>query len=183
MSFLQQIRDALVDEKSDLNSVLLELRLLEAKLGSDILEEWVKLESEGYLEEIEVPSYRVVNIRYLGVFTKDGNEPKKGPIPSSLIKKHVGEDWTKHEVRESIVAIEEIEKGFKEGKQYGFNASRLLQKLPDEIYENYTCREVYSLISRDDLREITKTVRNKLLELTSKIESSVPSASKLEFRV
>ncbi len=78
MSFLQQIRDALVDEKSDLNSVLLELRLLEAKLGSDILEEWVKLESECYPEEIEVPSYRVVNVSYIGVFTKDGNEPKKG---------------------------------------------------------------------------------------------------------
>ncbi len=52
MSLLQQIQESVVEEGSDLGSILLKLRLLAARLGSDILEEWVKHESEGYPRDI-----------------------------------------------------------------------------------------------------------------------------------
>ncbi len=43
MSLLQQIQESIVEEGADLGSILLKLRLLSARLGSDILEEWVSM--------------------------------------------------------------------------------------------------------------------------------------------
>ena len=54
MSLLHQIQESVVQEGCDLGSVLLKLRLLAARLGSDVLEEWVKHESEGYPKDAEV---------------------------------------------------------------------------------------------------------------------------------
>jgi len=48
MSLLQQIQESVVNEKAGLGSILLKLRLLASRLGSDLLEEWVKHETEGY---------------------------------------------------------------------------------------------------------------------------------------
>lgn len=54
MSLLQQIQESVVEEGADLGSILLKLRLLAARLGSDLLEEWVKYESEGYPSDAEI---------------------------------------------------------------------------------------------------------------------------------
>ena len=63
MKLLYGIQEAVVQEgKTDLGSVLLKFRLLASRLGSDYIEEWVKHESEDYPTDIEVPSYRVVDL-------------------------------------------------------------------------------------------------------------------------
>ena len=175
MTIFREIKAAIVDENSALSPVLLKLKLLEAQLdGAITLEEWVKHEAEGYPEEIDVPPYRVVDISYTGIFMGDGDEPKKAPIDSSLIKEHVGEEWTKHKVREGVFAIEEIEKGLKEGKEYGIGASQLLPKLPAIIYENYSCKEMFFSFSPIDFYGIKQGLRYRLIELVSKIEQYVP---------
>ena len=69
MSLLQKIQESVVNEKADLGSILLKLRLLASRLGSDLLEEWVKHEAEGYPKDIDVPSYRVVSVSYRGSFS------------------------------------------------------------------------------------------------------------------
>ena len=51
MSLLHQIQESVIQEGCDLGSVLLKLRLLASKLGSNVLEEWVKHESEGYPQD------------------------------------------------------------------------------------------------------------------------------------
>jgi hypothetical protein len=60
LSLLYEIQESVVKEGSNLGSVLLKLRLLASRLGSDLLEEWVKHESEGYPNVIDVPAYRIV---------------------------------------------------------------------------------------------------------------------------
>jgi hypothetical protein len=69
MSLLQQIQESVVEEGSDLGSILLKLRLLAARLGSDILKEWVKHESEEYPKDAKVPSYRIVGVTYRRTFS------------------------------------------------------------------------------------------------------------------
>ncbi len=182
MSLLQQIQEALVNEKSDLSTVLLKLRLLAAKLGSDILEEWVKHESEGYPKEIDVPSYRVIGVNYKGTFL-GGFEGKiqNAQIPSCLIKAYAGDSWTKYKVRDSIAAVEEMVKEIKDGKKFGFNASNLILALQGKIYEEYSCNEIIASFSSISFYEIKQTVRNRILELTIELEKSVPGAINVEF--
>ena len=70
MTLLQEIQAALLDPKSSIGPILLKLRYIADRLGSDILEEWVKYETEGYPEGVEVPDYRQAHVTYRGTFVR-----------------------------------------------------------------------------------------------------------------
>lgn len=182
MSLLQQIQESVVEEGSDLGSILLKLRLLAARLGSDILEEWVKHESEGYPKDAEVPSYRVVGVSYRGTFSGPfGSGIQNAQIPPYLIEKHAGESWTKYEVRESIAAVDEMVKKSADGGSFGIDASNLILLLQGKIYEGYACNDVSGSISPTAFYEIQQAVRSRILELTLELEKSVPGALHVAF--
>ncbi|MEW5948524.1 MAG: hypothetical protein AB1711_03840 [Thermodesulfobacteriota bacterium] len=182
MSLLQQIQESVVQEGSDLGSILLKLRLLAARLGSDILEEWVKHESEGYPKDAEVPSYRVVGVTYRGTFSGPfGSGINNAQIPPYLIEKYAGESWTKYEVRESIAAVDEMVKKSSDGGSFGIDASNLILLLQGKVYEDYACNDVSGSISPTAFYEIQQTVRSRILELTLELEKSVPGAIHVAF--
>jgi hypothetical protein len=182
MSLLQQIQESIVEEGADLGSILLKLRVLAARLGSDILEEWVKYESEGYPRDAEVPPYRVVGVTYRGTFSGPfGSGIKNAQIPPYLIEKHAGKSWTKYEVRESIAAVDEMVKKSADGGSFGIDASNLILLLQGKIYDGYACNDVSGSISPTSLYEIQQAVRSKILELTLELEKSVPGAMHVAF--
>jgi len=184
MSLLQQIQESVVKEGSDLGSILLKLRLLAARLGSDILEEWVKHESEGYPKHAEVPSYRIVGVTYRGTFSGHfGLGINNAQIPPYLIGKHAGESWTKYEVRESIAAVDEMVKRYKndDGGSFGIDASNLILLLQGKIYKDYACNDISGSISPTSFYEIQQTVRSRILELSLELEKSVPGVIHVAF--
>lgn len=182
MSLLQQIQESVVEEGSDLGSILLKLRLLAARLGSDILGEWVKHESEGYPRDMGVPSYRIVGVTYRGMFSGPfGSGIKNAQIPPYLIEKYAGDSWTKYEVRESITAVDEVVKKSADGGSFGIDASNLILLLQGKVYDGYACNDVSGSISPTAFYEIQQTVRSRILELTIELEKSVPGAMHVAF--
>ncbi|MEJ1408036.1 MAG: hypothetical protein RPU62_13800 [Candidatus Sedimenticola sp. (ex Thyasira tokunagai)] len=183
MSLLQQIQESVVQERADLGSILLKLRLLAARLGSDTLEEWVKHESEGYPKDADVPSYRVVGVTYRGTFSGPfGSGINNAQIPPYLIEEHAGKHWTKYEVRESIAAVDEmVRKNASDGGGFGIDASNLILLLQGKVYEDYACNGVRGSISPTSFYEIQQAVRNRILELTIELERSVPGATHVAF--
>lgn len=182
MSLLHQIQESVVQESCGLGSVLLKLRLLAARLGSNVLEEWVKHESEGYPEDSEVPSYRVIGVRYKGNFSGSfGSGIKNAPIPPYLIEKFAGKSWTHYEIRESIAAVDDLIKSSTEKGSLGIDASNLILLLQGKIYEGYVCNDISGAISRTALSEIQQTVRGRILELTLELEKSIPAAVHVTF--
>ena len=84
--FLESIQADLVDHNKSIASTLLKLRLLAAKLGSDELTEWIKYEAEGYPQDDEIPTYRVVPVSFTGTFQGPfGGSLQNVPIPPLLI--------------------------------------------------------------------------------------------------
>lgn len=184
MSLLHQIQESVVQEGSNLGSVLLKLRLLAARLGSDVLEEWVKHESEGYPKNVEVPSYRVIGVSYRGTFSGPfGSGIKNAQIPTHLIEKYAGKCWTNYEIRDSIAAVDELVKSSTDGGSLGINASNLILVLQGKIYEGYACNDIAGTISRVALSEIQQAVRGRILELTLELEKSIPAAAHITFGV
>lgn len=182
MSLLQQIQESVVNENTDLGSILLKLRLLASRLGSDLLEEWVKHEAEGYPKDIDVPSYRIVGVSYRGYFSGSfGAAINNAQIPPYLIEKYAGDSWTKYEVRESIAAVEEMVKKSGDGGSFGIDASNLILALQGKVYEGYACNDVTGSISPTGFYEIQQTVRSRILELTIELEKSVPGAMHVAF--
>ncbi len=182
MALLHQIQEAVVQEGSDLGSVLLKLRLLASRLGSDLLEDWVKHESEGYPKDAEVPSYRVVSVSYKGTFSGPfGSGINNAPIPTYLVEKYAGEHWTKKEVRESIAGVEELLRMSADKGALGIDASNLILLLQGKIYEDYSCIDISSSISRTAIAEIQQAVRARILELTLELEKEIPAAAHISF--
>ena len=182
MSLLHQIQEAVVQEGADLGSVLLKLRLLASRLGSDILEEWVKHESEGYPKDAELPTYRIVDVSYTGSFAGSfGASINNVKIPTYLVEMHAGEAWTKKEVRESIAVVGELLKMSAEKGGLGIDASNLILLLQGKIYKDYSCIDISSSISRTSIAEIQQAVRARILELTLELEKSIPAAAHVSF--
>ncbi|TVM31939.1 hypothetical protein [Oceanidesulfovibrio marinus] len=181
-TLLHEIQESVVQEGADLGSVLLKLRFLASRLGSDVLEEWVKHESEGYPNDVEVPPYRIVGVSYKGMFSGPfGSGIQNAPIPGHLIKQFAGESWVSYKIRESIAGIDELVRSSTESGSLGIDASNLILLLQGKIYPDYACNSVSGRISRTSLTEIQQAVRARILELTLELEKSIPAAADVAF--
>src|SRR5882762_8593500 len=107
MSLLREIQASLMEGQA-IGPILLKLRLLASRLGSGLLEEWVKHESNGYPIDVELPSYRKIGVPFRGTFSGPfGSGIKNAPIPPYLIEKHAGPNWNLWPMRQSVAAIDE----------------------------------------------------------------------------
>lgn len=183
MGLLHEIQESVVNENADLASLLLKVRLLASRLESEILEEWVKHEAEGYPADVEIPKYRKVAVTYRGTFSGPfGSGMKNAPIPSYLVEKVAGEKWVQIEIRESIAAVEDLLRSAAEGEGgIGIDASNLILLLQGKVYEDYACNEIRGSISPTAVAEIRQAVRSRILELTVQLEKSVPEAAEVTF--
>lgn len=183
MSLLYQIQESVVQESCDLGSVLLKLRLLASRLGSDILEEWVKHESEGYPKEVEVPSYRIVEVSYKGTFSGAfGSGIQNAPIPSLLIQEIAGQHWVNHEIRTSISSVDDTIKNSADADSINIDASNPILLLQGKIYPGYpACHEIKGTISPISFIEIRQAVKSKILELTLELGKAIPDAALVTF--
>jgi len=183
VSLLQEIQAAVTQDGSDLGSVLLKLRVLAARLGSGPLEEWVKHESEGYPLDAQVPSYRVVPVSYRGTFFGAfGSSINNVQLPGYLIEQFAGPQWTRHEIRDGIAAIDDLaRRSARNDGSLGIDASNLILLLQGKVYDGYSCNEVTGTIPRTAISELQYAVRSRILELTLEFEKSVPAASTIAF--
>ena len=152
------------------------LRLLGSRLGSDSLEEWVKFETEGYPQDVDVPDYRRVGINYTGTFAGPGQVLNNAQIPPAIIKNLAGEDWIVHRMREPLAEVEHLLQRTKDsdgGTLAIGGASNLIPILQGKMYPGMVCQEVTGAIPDNSLVNIQSVVRSRILDLTIKLEPLV----------
>jgi len=173
MSILNEIQASILDPNAKLSAILLKLRFLASRLGSEPLADWVKYETDGYLKGVEVPDYRIVRVQYSGTFSGPfGSGINNAPIPSAVIEKYASKSWTHHEVRQSIAAVDELAAH----DSIGIDASNLILLLQGNIYPDMACNAIRGSVSPVAMKEIQTVVRSRVLELTLELEKSVPAA-------
>lgn len=178
MSLLHDIQAAVLQENADLGPILLKLRLLAARLGSQPLAEWVKHESEGYPKDADIPDYRILSVSYTANFSGPfGSGIQNAPISPYLIEKFAGKQWVRYEMRDSIAAVDDLLTTSTKGGSLGINAANLILLLQGKVYPDYACNSVTGTISRSALAAIRHSVRSRVLELTIELEKSIPEAS------
>jgi hypothetical protein len=183
MSLLHEIQTAVTQEGTDIAPILLKLRLLASRLGSAPLEEWVKHESEGYPDDVPLPPYRRVSVSYLASFVGTfGSRINQIPIPPQTIRHLVSDEWNFSDLRQSISAIDDmVKRGAAAGEAaLSFGASSLVPILGDKVYEDHNCVMCIKQMSRSALVGLQHIVRSRILELTIKIEGSIPDSTKIE---
>src|SRR2546422_4834227 len=181
MSLLHEIQASVLQDGSDLGPILLKLRLLAARLGSQPLADWVKHESEGYPNESAVPDYRIIPVSYTATFSGPfGSGIRNAPIAPFLIEKFAGPRWSKYEIRQSIAAVDELlAASSKGGGTLELDAADLILCLQGKVYSDYACNAVTGSISRASLAELRHSVRSRVLELTIELEKSIPEAASI----
>lgn len=178
MSLLHEIQAALLQEGTSLAPILLKLRLLAARLGSQPLAEWIRHESEGYPESADIPSYRIIPAAYTANFSGPlGSAIRNAPIPQHIVQQLAGEKWVNYEVRESIAAIDDIITMSKISGVIEFNAHNLIFRFQGKVYETFACNSVTGSLSRASFASIRHTVSSRVLELTIELEKSFQDIS------
>lgn len=181
MSLLHEIQAAVLQEETELGPILLKLRLLAARLGSQPLAEWVKHESEGYPRDAGLPDYRMLGVRYSATFSGPfGSGIRNAPISPLLIEKFAGKSWVHYEMRSSIAAVDDLLGSRDKGGTLTIEASNLILLLQGKVYPDYACNSVTGTVSRASLAAIRHSVRSRVLELTIELEKSVPEASQVK---
>jgi hypothetical protein len=179
VGLLTEIQAALLEPDSRIGPILLKLRLLAARLGSDDLAEWVKHESEGYPGNVEIPNYRRLDVRYKATFSGQfGSGVQNAPIPPYLIKKFAGDSWVAYEVRQSVASIDDLVATSDSGVLH-IDASNLILLLQGKVYEQFACNAVVGTISTSALIELQHAVRTRVLELTIQLESRFPDVKEI----
>ena len=178
MNLLHDIQAAVLREDADLGPILLKLRLLAARLGSQPLAEWVKHESEGYPKHSGIPDYRILSVSYVANFSGPfGSGIQNAPISPYLIEKFAGKQWVRYEMRDSIAAVDDLLTTSTKGGSLGIDAANLIHLLQGKVYPDYACNSVTGTISRSALAAIRHSVRSRVLELTIELDKSIPEAS------
>lgn len=181
MSLLHEIQDSLIDDSSDLGLVLLKLRLFTARLGSDVLEDWVRHEMMGYPKEIPVPDYRKASITYFGTFSNGFQVQPDVEIANHYITKYANEHWLLIDIRDPLSVIDGyLAKGSDNSKDegnLGVSTGDLKLLLQDKIYEDFPMIRMSSRFHPGTFAKIQSSVRAKVLELTLELEKNVPGAA------
>ncbi|RWO21749.1 hypothetical protein [Mesorhizobium sp.] len=179
MALLHDIQSALLDEKVGVGSTLLKLRFLASKLGSDVLEEWVKHEADGYPKGAEVPDYRTTGVVYTGTFVDIARQLNNVPIPKHLIRKHGGDHWVDFKIRDSLSVIDAMISRSEKGETYGIDCGNLILLLQGKVYDGMSCIAINSSIDIGAFVRVQQTVRSKVLDLTLELEKNVPAAAEI----
>lgn len=176
---LHQTQVTLIEEHSEVSPVLLKLRLLASRLNSDLLEEWVRYESEGYPTDVEVPYYRKTGVHYTGTFVAGFNVLKKAPIPPNIIEQVAGKHWLEHQFREPLGEIEHLIRcKIANDKVLAMGGSAMLiPLLHDKVYVGAACHSVIGNIPENSLVTVQSVVRSKIMDLTIKFEAEISNGS------
>ncbi|MDX1742179.1 MAG: hypothetical protein R3186_01090 [Ruegeria sp.] len=180
MPLIHDIQIALLDENASVGAMLLKLRFLAAKLDTDILEEWVQHEAEGYPDAADLPDYRTAQITYTGTFVDIARQLNNVSIPSALVAQYAGDHWVKMQVRDGLPLVENQLKTMTPDSHFGIDCSNLKVLLQDKIYPGMGIVEINSRIDTGAFARIQHAVRAKTLDFTLQLEKQVPAVTGIE---
>ena len=179
-SLLVDIQQALLASDTQVAPILLKVRFLANRLGSDILEQWVRHEAEGYPDELDVPQYRTSPVSFTGDFSGGfGSGLNNAPIPNNLIEKFVSDEWTTFKIRQSIAEIDDLltrSQGSQHGSVQLPDANNLIVVLQGKIYPKMACNRVVAEVPISAFSAIQSVVRSRLLDLTLELEQKTNAA-------
>lgn len=84
MSLLEEIQKDAVDSRSDLGTLLRKYKVFAVHLKSQVLEDWLIWESNGYSDKVDVPNYRIWSLEVKGNFWPIWFRNRKCPNSYSL---------------------------------------------------------------------------------------------------
>ena len=160
-------------EDSNLENALIKTKVLLHKMGEKSLLTWVNSELNGYSNQDDIPTYRIVSTNIYGTATNGYTTRwENHPLPIYHLTKEEQEHLTILKFQESISGLEELSK-----------SEKLVSIIPVEFCSRFNkglakgvyVESAYSHISNIDILQILTNIRSRLLnfllELSDKLEN------------
>lgn len=171
MGLLQQIRDAAVDDRKSLSSVLRQCLVLSSKLGHEPFRQWVHLELIGYGPRDELPEYRRFGASSLGNFNNGFVQFTNKFIDTSGMPDGLRRFTDEIQFRESVDVLEANQDQNSLRLPWPEAATYHLAKLLDD---GFVCTSAWIQIPPGAMKGVLGQVRTRIVEFTLSIEADFP---------
>ncbi|MBY3536151.1 hypothetical protein HFN68_25020 [Rhizobium laguerreae] len=179
MGLLAEIQNDAVNDTTPVSTLLRKVMVLASNLDSDVLEDWVKLEMNGYPPEAEVPEYRRIKMNFKVSGANMAYKITAMPIATALVAKATGiDDIHIFRCRQAIGTIVPVENATSPMTVSMHNYSHRLSHTV--IEESYDIHSFWGEFSASHLLGIIDAVRNRVLEFVLALKKKYPNAGEVD---
>ncbi|WP_234571960.1 AbiTii domain-containing protein [Rhodohalobacter sp. 614A] len=178
MKIIKELRNDIVDSETKLSSALRKAKVLASILQDKEFKEWVDNELNGYDEDAELPSYRIIKSQNFGTFSGPfGSGAKNVGVPIWKMPENFQKMWNESRFINGIRELESLVEGS--------DQTTLVRRWPAEAvvlwnmeYEDasdYALVGAQSELSKSSVEAIIDTTRNKLLDFILELSEVDPN--------
>ena len=173
MSLLQQIIDGASEDSMSTSTLLRKCLVLASKLDSQLVEQWVEWELEGYPNDVEVPEYRnlsmLIKVDMMDITTRANG----WVVPLELLDENA-KRFTEYQYRASMAEIEECLS--KNEDHIAFKVENLFGYLISQKFTEMNILAAWCEVSTARIRHILDSVRTRTLKFALDIGKAFPAA-------
>lgn len=172
MKLLTELIAELSTPQPSLIDALVKTKVLLHRVGRKDLVEWVNHEINGYPDEAQLPSYRIVPAQVKGNITNNAYTYNDHPLPTMHLTPTQRKGLEELDMRDSIAVLEGMAKHDKQGLQrplpleYGTHFNKALSN-------GYKVQQAWCDIGIGRLAQITAQVRSKLLDFLLELSEKI----------
>jgi hypothetical protein len=180
MGLLDDIQSDALSNTVPVTSLLRKVLVLASKLDSNVLEDWVRHELNGYPAAAELPEYRIIELHFKGHFAGPfGARIENAPIAPHLIEKvTTWEDFNKFEARQPITTIDDSQ-AVREAGVLKVNFDNLALVLGGKIFQGYHCVQVWGEVPSMGVIGIVEAVKTRVLDFALALGKKYPIAGEI----
>ncbi|KAA3507690.1 hypothetical protein [Agrobacterium rosae] len=180
MGLLLEIQNDAVAATSPVTPLLRKCMILAARMNSDLLEDWVRYELQGYPDCAEVPDYRVMELRFRGTFVGSyGRQLTNVPVPPYVVEAVTkNENFSRFLCRQSVSEMS-FGDHVKPSGVMRVNLDNLGLLLNGKVYEGYNILSFWGEVPTMSVLGIVDAVKTRVLDFALMLGKKFPVAGEI----
>ncbi|UFW64426.1 hypothetical protein RlegWSM1455_23550 [Rhizobium laguerreae] len=180
MGLLAEIQNDAISDKVPVATLLRKVLVLASNLDSDVLEEWVRFEMNGYPRQAEVPQYRRIKMNFKVTGGNMAYQVTNAPLASAAVMVATGDnDISILKYRQAIGSIDVDE--IKKAESLSVDMMNYAHFLPGKVTErSYSIHAFWGEIPASEILGIVEAVRNRVLDFVLSLKKRYPNAGEID---
>lgn len=181
MGLLADIQNDAVSENASVASLLRKCLVLASNLDSELLEDWVRWELNGYPQDVEVPDYRKIRMNFKVSAHNLAYQVTNQPIAQALINDLMDDpEFDVFECRQAIGTID-IDQVKDAKGVLTINLDNYSLFLPGKIIDSsYVIQRFWGEVPGSRVLGVVDAVRNRVLEFVLALKKQYPNAGEVD---
>lgn len=169
MKLLDELVTLLSDEKSSLPGALLKTKVLLYQIGQKELVEWVNKELNGYVDNDELPEYRIIHTKVVGTVVNIAYRYQNFDLPTMHLEEKWRRRFTQARLGQSLGSLERLQEG--DGQSISFPVPVELTSLFTKALERGNHVESAICVANiSQIDNIFTQVRSRLLDFVLQLK-------------